>query len=84
MKLWQKKYKLVELEGHLDDFIEKATKIHKPIYIEGHKNSAVIVSEADFKDIQETLHIMPVPGMREAIIEARTEGIEGGHTELGW
>jgi PHD/YefM family antitoxin component YafN of YafNO toxin-antitoxin module len=31
------------------------------------KGSAVLVSEDDWRSIQETLYLLPIPGMRESI-----------------
>jgi PHD/YefM family antitoxin component YafN of YafNO toxin-antitoxin module len=35
----------------------------------GKRNKAVLVSEDDWSAIQETLHLLSVPGMRESIRE---------------
>lgn len=53
------------LYGLLDDV---ATS-HKPIQITGKRNNAVLVSEEDWADIQETLYLLSIPGMRQSIIK---------------
>lgn len=48
----------------------------EPITITNNKGmNAVLISESDWKAIEETLYIMSVPGMTESIIE-------GGNTPL--
>jgi hypothetical protein len=35
----------------------------------GQRGNAVLLSEADWRAIQETLHLVSIPGMRESILE---------------
>ncbi len=42
---------------------------HEPIQITGKKNNAVLVSEEDWRNIQETLYLTSIPGMRESILK---------------
>lgn len=41
---------------------------HEPIYITGKKGNVVILSEEDFRSMQETLHLSSIPGMRKKIM----------------
>ena len=41
---------------------------HEPIYITGRKGNVVVLSEEDFRSIQETLYLSSIPGMREKIM----------------
>jgi antitoxin YefM len=47
--------------------VDSAAKSHEPVQITGRRSSAVLVSEEDWRAIQETLHLLSVPGMRESI-----------------
>ncbi len=47
---------------------EIATK-HEPVQITGKRANAVLVSEEDWRAIQETLYLLSIPGMRESIRE---------------
>lgn len=49
--------------------IDEAAEHHEPILITTKRNNAVLVSEEDWRSIQETLYLMSIPGMRESIIE---------------
>ncbi|MEQ8713435.1 MAG: type II toxin-antitoxin system Phd/YefM family antitoxin [Cyclobacteriaceae bacterium] len=42
---------------------------HEPIQIKGKKNNAVLVSEKDWRNIQETLYLTSIPGMRGSILK---------------
>ncbi len=48
--------------------MEDAVTTHEPIYITGKKGNVVILSEDDFRSIQETLYLASIPGMREKIM----------------
>jgi antitoxin YefM len=49
--------------------IKEAMTIHEPIYITGKSGNVVVLSEEDFRSIQETLYLSSIPGMREKIID---------------
>jgi antitoxin YefM len=46
--------------------------------------SAVLLAAEDWQAIQETLHLLSVPGMRESIKEAMAEPLDTSATELDW
>jgi PHD/YefM family antitoxin component YafN of YafNO toxin-antitoxin module len=46
--------------------------------------SAVLLAAEDWQAIQETLHLLSVPGMRESIKEAMAEPLDASATELDW
>lgn len=47
--------------------LDQAASSHEPIQITGKRSSAVLVSEEDWRSIQETLYLLSIPGMRESI-----------------
>lgn len=47
--------------------LDQAASSHEPIQITGKRSSAVLISEEDWRSIQETLHLLSIPGMRESI-----------------
>ncbi len=47
--------------------IDQAAETYRPIYITGKRNNAVLLSEADWASVQETLYLLSIPGMRESI-----------------
>ena len=68
----------------LYSLIDEANDSHQPIQITGKRANAVLLSESDWRAIQETLHLQSVPGLVDSIQEARQEGIEQAGEELGW
>ncbi len=57
---------------------------HEPIQIAGKRHSAVLVSESDWRAIQETLYLNSIPGMRASIRRGLKTPVEKCHTEPGW
>lgn len=64
--------------------LEEVAETHQPVQINGKKSSAVLVSEEDWRSIQETLHLLSVPGMRESIVEGLSTPVEECTEKLEW
>ena len=62
--------------------IDSAVEAHEPIQITGKRGNAILVSEADWRSIQETLYLVSIPGVRESILAGIAEPIEECSTEL--
>ena len=54
------------------------------VLITGKRNNAVLVSEDDWRGIQETLHLMRVPGLAESIREGICTPIDQMDEDLDW
>ena len=59
--------------ANLYRLIDQATESHEPIVIAGKKSFAVLISAEDWAAIQETMHLLSVPGMRDSIRTAMAE-----------
>lgn len=55
---------------------------HEPILITGKKGNAVLVSEEDWRSIEETLYLLSIPGMRESIQTGMREPVSRGSTTI--
>jgi len=53
--------------ARLYKLLDEANALHQPIQITGKRSNAVLVSEEDWRAIQETLYLLSIPGMRESI-----------------
>jgi antitoxin YefM len=53
--------------------IDATLSDHEPIQITGKRGNAVLVSEDEWRAIQETLHLVSIPGMRESILQGMQE-----------
>ena len=73
-----------EARANLYRLIDQAANSHEPILIAGKRSSAVLVSEEDWKAIQETMYLLSAPGMRKSIREAMAEPLSTSAKELRW
>lgn len=73
-----------EAQKQLQDLIDSVNQSHKPIVIAGKSSNAILVSEADWASVQETLYLLSVPGMRESIREGIATPIDECDRELDW
>jgi len=55
---------------------------HEPVQITGKRGDAVLIAESDWRAIQETLHLVSLPGMRDSILEGMSEPITGCSREI--
>ena len=51
----------------LNQLIADTSRSHRPILIAGEKQNAVLLSEQDWRAVEETLYLLSVPGMRQSI-----------------
>ena len=58
-----------EARSNLFRLIDQTAAHHEPVLITGKRNNAVLISEDDWKSVQENIYLLSVPGMRESIIE---------------
>jgi antitoxin YefM len=68
----------------LYSLVDDVAESHDPIQIVGKRNSAVLISEEDWRAIQETLYLTSIPGMRESIQDGIKSPIEECDEELEW
>jgi antitoxin YefM len=76
--------KASEARSRLYRLIDEAASSHEPVFITGKRSNAVLVSEEDWRSIQETLYLLSIPGMRESIIEGLKTPVGKCATELDW
>lgn len=64
--------------------IDEAASSHEPILIAGKRTSAVLVSEEDWRAMQETVYLLSIPGMRQAIRKGIETPVGKCSKEPGW
>ena len=64
--------------------IDETASSHEPILITGKRTNAVLVSEEDWRAMQETMYLLSVPGMRESIKEGLNTPIDECAKDLDW
>ncbi len=73
-----------EARRQLYSLLDDVADSHEPIQIAGRRNSAVLLSEDDWRSLQESLYLAGIPGMRDSIRKGLKTPIEKCTTELDW
>ena len=73
-----------QARSKLYSLIDEANASHHPIQITGKRGNAVLLSEDDWRSIQETIYLLNIPGMRESIRDGLATPIEECSEELDW
>ncbi len=73
-----------QARANLYKLLSLAASSHEPIQITGKHANAVLVSEEDWRAIQETLHLVSIPGMRESIRKGLKTPLKECDEELEW
>jgi antitoxin YefM len=70
--------------AQLYKLLDEAAASHEPIQITGKRASAVLISEEDWRSIQETLYLLSIPGMRESIRKGLATPVGKLTKKLNW
>lgn len=73
-----------EARRRLYALLEDVADTHEPVQIAGKRHSAILVSEADWRAIQETLYLEAIPGMRESIVRGLKTPVAKCAKALDW
>lgn len=75
---------VTEARAKLFGLIDEAASSHEPIIIKGKRANAVLISEDDWRSIQETVYLLSIPGMRESIRDGLATPVEECSQDLDW
>jgi antitoxin YefM len=75
---------VTEARQALFGLVDRVNESHEPVTIVGKRANAVLVSEDDWRSIQETLYLKSIPGVWESIEEGMKESIEECSDTLPW
>ena len=64
--------------------VDEAAETHEPVILTGKRHNAVLLSEEDWRAVQETLYLVSIPGMRESIREGLNTPLGGCEEDLDW
>lgn len=64
--------------------LDQTASSHEPVQITGKRSNAVLISEDDWRSIQETLYLLSIPGMRESIRKGLTTPVSKLAKTLKW
>ena len=68
----------------LSNLIDRVAQSHEPVRILGSGSAAILVAEEDWRSIQETLHLVSIPGMRDSIREGMATPVAQCAGKPGW
>ena len=64
--------------------LDEVAVSHEPVQITGKRGNAILLAEEDWRAVQETLHLLSVPGMRESIIDGMKTPVDACEESLDW
>jgi antitoxin YefM len=73
-----------QARARLYQLLDEAAESHEPIQITGKRSNAVLIAEADWRSIQETLYLISIPGMRDSIRKGLAEPLKKASSKPGW
>ena len=73
-----------EARKRLYNLVDEVKETQQPDQIVGKRNSAILVSEEDWRAIEETLYLAAIPGMRQSIKRGLKTQVEKCDEELNW
>ena len=73
-----------EARANLYKLLDRSAESHEPIQISGKRHNAILISEEDWRAIQETLYLLSLPGMRESVRKGLKTPIKKCSKKLKW
>ena len=58
-----------QARANLYNLVNKISTYHEPVQITGKRHNAVLISEEDWKALNETLYLISIPDMRKSIMK---------------
>ena len=55
--------------------MDETAESHTPILVTGRRTNAVLMSEEDYRSIQESLYLISIPGLREDLLAGMKEPV---------
>ena len=71
-----------EASDKLPDLVENTIAKREPVLISGKNNNAVLMAESDWQAMNETLHLLSAPGMRDTIQKGLPENLQSTSRKL--
>ena len=64
--------------------LDQTAESHEPITVTGKRHNAILISEDDWRAIEETLYLLSIPGMRESIRKGMRTPLSRTSKRPGW
>lgn len=56
--------------------IDTALTTHEPVYVTSKNGNVVLLSEEDYRSIQETMYLCSIPGLKDKIVQGINTPLE--------
>ena len=76
--------KVTDARKNLYRLIDEVAASHEPVLISGKRANAILISEDDWRAIQETLYLLSIPGMRESIRKGLETPVDECAEDIDW
>ena len=73
-----------EARKRLYSLVDDVAEPHQPIQIAGRRNSAVLISEEDWRAIEAAIYLSGIPGMKASIQKGLRTPVEQCAEALKW
>jgi len=70
--------------SNLYKLLDETADSHEPVQITGKRKNAVLISEEDWRAVQETLYLLSMPGMRTSVRRGMKTPLAKLSKEPGW
>lgn len=70
--------------ANLYKLLDDTAESHEPVQITGKRRNAILVSEEDWRAVQETLYLLSIPKMRASIRRGMKTPIRTLSVKPGW
>jgi len=77
---------LTATQARVDLFklLKQAALSHEPIQITGRRQNAILISEDGFRAMQETIHLLGVPGIKKSLLRAKKAPLKSYTKKRPW
>ncbi len=74
----------IEARATLHVLLDEAPGLRDPVLITGKRTNGVLVPEDHWRGLQETLHLLSIPRMRESIVHGMESPLDACEETPGW
>ena len=75
---------VTEARKNIYSLVDEVNESHEAIQIQGKRGSAVLISEDDWRSLQETLYLSSVTGMKKSIVKGMKTPVRKCSKKLVW
>jgi len=75
---------VTQARANLFKLLDQTAESHEPIQITGRRQNGVLLSEDDFRAMQESLYLLSVPGMKASLRKARKAPLKAYSKTRPW